>query len=203
MPEKNVLEILFDPGNMALTLLFGILFGIFSGFVTILTRNSQYFYYNLILSAIAFLSLYSILIQYNIDNGMKFKNRLLQIKKFFKKIYEEKTIFPLFSQDDWIELILTLFVVIILAYIFVKIYSVYTEESLLLFNSTLSSSDRQALENARTFFGSLSALIVAVWLFFFNQLLSISKNARNLRNFQNLHKKLDNIIEKLERIEKK
>lgn len=126
---------------------------------------------------------------------------LPKIKRIFKEKYG-KSVFPLLDKHDRDGLILGAGILLLIGYACFIFYNIFMETGISLFNTGLSAADQHSLENTRTIFGSLLALSVAVWLFFFNEFLSIFSDAKNQKYFRDIHKKLDIIIEKFELVEK-
>lgn len=200
MPEKTVREIFFDPRNMACTFIAGIMLGFILVLTILFFRQSPDFYLIILAVIVVFNCLFITVIKYNIDDGKSLKKSWEHFKIFLKQYYDE-TAFSTFNKSDWINFIFGLIILVAIGFLVYITYTLSFEVGIKLLGDNLSANDRADYENIRAMVFPALGLFFAFFLFCFNSWISIPIEAKQRKNNEDLHKKLDRILEKLDNFE--
>lgn len=202
MTDKDIRQILFDPINMTLTIFLALILGFLFEQIII---NFNTFFISLIFLTIGifFISLTYVVFQYRIVGAELFRKSLKQTNKEYYDFFYNNTSLPLLNELEWIEVILSFSLIIMLFISIFVFWQVHSSAGNELYNNTISLARRQSLENLRSFFALFITILFALMILTFNYFIGIFSGAKQREMERRIFEKFDIIIEKLGNLEKR
>ena len=200
MTEKSINQIIFNPDNMALTLIASVFLFLVLMLDTLVFRSSPFFYQVLFFSIEYTFLVFVVLLKNNIDNLIGFDQSLNKLFNDLRLKYS-KSIFSSFSFWDWI--ILGIFAGLLLFSLcaFAQLGQMNVTSLNILLSGNLTSSEERFWELIRSESAPYTGMYLTISILILNFIREIIIDVKNRINNEKMNEKYDTIIKKLEEIQ--